>query len=42
LLLAVPAARADELLAALRDQRTPCAVVVGEVVSRGSRAVELV
>jgi selenide,water dikinase len=33
LLLAVPPARTDDLLAALREQATPAAAVIGEVVA---------
>jgi selenide,water dikinase len=41
LLLAVDPARADDLVAALQANKTPCAVVVGEVISRGAHAVEI-
>ena len=41
LLLAVPAERADALVAALAARRTPCAAIVGEVIPRAAHAVEI-
>jgi selenide,water dikinase len=41
LLLAVDPHHVDDLVAALKANQTPCAAVVGEVIPRGSVAVEI-
>jgi selenide,water dikinase len=41
LLIAVDAARADDLIAALQRQETPVAVVIGEIVAGAAGTIEV-